>query len=206
MLEVDRNESQIKLQNVLRRTDDLIVRAPVDGQLGSLGLTLGQQVAGGSKIGEIKVMSEYKIRTSLSEYYVERIHAGLPANIIQKQDTFGLRIARVVPEVKDRKFETDLRFLSDVPDNIRLGKSYRVKIELGQPEQAIIIPRGDFYQKTGGRWIYRMDKDGIARRVEIKIGRQNPEQYEVLEGLQPGDQVIISGYDRFGEVEELVID
>lgn len=206
MLEVDRNESQIKLQNVLRRTDDLIVRAPVDGQLGSLGLTLGQQVAGGSKIGEIKVMSEYKIRTSLSEYYVERIHAGLPANIIQKQDTFGLRIARVVPEVKDRKFETDLRFLGDVPDNIRLGKSYRVKIELGQPEQAIIIPRGDFYQKTGGRWIYRMDKDGIARRVEIKIGRQNPEQYEVLEGLQPGDQVIISGYDRFGEVEELVID
>ena len=206
MLEVDRNESQIKLQNVLRRTDDLIVRAPVDGQLGSLGLTLGQQVAGGSKIGEIKVMSEYKIRTSLSEYYVERIHAGLPANIIQKQDTFGLRIARVVPEVKDRKFETDLRFLSDVPDNIRLGKSYRVKIELGQPEQAIIIPRGDFYQKTGGRWIYRMDKDGIARRVEIKIGRQNPEQYEVLDGLQPGDQVIISGYDRFGEVEELVID
>ena len=206
MLEVDRNESQIKLQNVLRRTDDLIVRAPVDGQLGSLGLTLGQQVAGGSKIGEIKVMSEYKIRTSLSEYYVERIHAGLPANIIQKQDTFGLRIARVVPEVKDRKFETDLRFISDVPDNIRLGKSYRVKIELGQPEQAIIIPRGDFYQKTGGRWIYRMDKDGIARRVEIKIGRQNPEQYEVLDGLQPGDQVIISGYDRFGEVEELVID
>ena len=206
MLEVDRNESQIKLQNVLRRTDDLIVRAPVDGQLGSLGLTLGQQVAGGSKIGEIKVMSEYKIRTSLSEYYVERIHAGLPANIIQKQDTFGLRIARVVPEVKDRKFETDLRFLGDVPDNIRLGKSYRVKIELGQPEQAIIIPRGDFYQKTGGRWIYRMDKDGIARRVEIKIGRQNPEQYEVLDGLQPGDQVIISGYDRFGEVEELVID
>ena len=206
MLEVDRNESQIKLQNVLRRTDDLIVRAPVDGQLGSLGLTLGQQVAGGSKIGEIKVMSEYKIRTSLSEYYVERIHAGLPANIIQKQDTFGLRIARVVPEVKDRKFETDLRFLSDVPDNIRLGKSYRVKIELGQPEQEIIIPRGDFYQKTGGRWIYRMDKDGIARRVEIKIGRQNPEQYEVLDGLQPGDQVIISGYDRFGEVEELVID
>lgn len=205
MLEVDRNESQIKLQNVLRRTDDLIVRAPVDGQLGSLGLTLGQQVAVG-KIGEIKVMSEYKIRTSLSEYYVERIHAGLPANIIQKQDTFGLRIARVVPEVKDRKFETDLRFLSDVPDNIRLGKSYRVKIELGQPEQAIIIPRGDFYQKTGGRWIYRMDMDGIARRVEIKIGRQNPEQYEVLEGLQPGDQVIISGYDRFGEVEELVID
>ena len=206
MIAADRNDAQLKLENTLRRTDDLIVRAPTDGQLGSLNLTLGQQVASGSKIGEIKVMSEYKIRTSLSEYYVERIHSGLPANIVQKQDTFPLRISRVVPEVKERKFEVDLTFTSATPDNIRLGKSYRVKVELGQPEPAVIIPRGDFFQKTGGKWIFRLDPETrIARRVEIKIGRQNPDQYEVTDGLQPGDQVIVSGYDRFGDVEEIEI-
>jgi multidrug efflux pump subunit AcrA (membrane-fusion protein) len=118
-----------------------------------------------------------------------------------------LRISRVIPEVKDRKFDTDLLFTSSIPENIRLGKSYRVKIELGQPEPAIIIPRGDFYQKTGGKWIYRMvEGSNVARRVDIKIGRQNPEQYEVIDGLNPGDQVIVSGYDRLGDVEEVVVD
>ena len=205
MIVADRNTAELKWQTVQQRTNDLFVVAPTSGQLGNLNLTLGQQVSGGSKIGEIKVMSEYKIRTSLSEYYVERIHAGLPANIIQKQDTFTLQISRVMPEVRDRKFDTDLTFTSTTPDNIRLGKSYRVRIELGQPEQAVIIPRGDFYQKTGGRWIYCIDNDGIARRKEIKIGRQNPEQYEVIDGLQPEDKVIISGYEQLGDFEEIVI-
>ena len=205
MIVADRNTAELKWQTVQQRTNDLFVVAPTSGQLGNLNLTLGQQVSGGSKIGEIKVMSEYKIRTSLSEYYVERIHAGLPANIIQKQDTFTLQISRVMPEVRDRKFDTDLTFTSTTPDNIRLGKSYRVRIELGQPEQAVIIPRGDFYQKTGGRWIYCIDKDGIARRKEIKIGRQNPEQYEVIDGLQPEDKVIISGYEQLGDFEEIII-
>ena len=205
MIVADRNTAALKWQNTLQRTNDLIVCAPTDGQLGNLNLTLGQQVGSGSKIGEIKVMSEYKIRTSLSEYYVERISVGLPATITQKKDTFDLQISRVVPEVRDRKFDTDLTFTSTTPDNIRLGKSYRVRVELGQPEPAVIIPRGDFYQKTGGKWIYRLDADGIARRVEIKIGRQNPEQYEVLEGLQPGDRILVSGYDRLGDVEEISI-
>jgi multidrug efflux pump subunit AcrA (membrane-fusion protein) len=177
----------------------------MDGQLGHINLTIGQSVGSNAMIGELKIMNEYKVHTQLSEYYVERISAGLPATIIQKQDTFPLRISRVVPEVKDRKFDTDLLFTGTLPENIRLGKSYRVKIELGQPEPAIIIPRGDFYQKTGGRWIYRIDDDGIARRVEIKIGRQNPEQYEVIDGLEPGQEVIVSGYDRLGDVEEIVI-
>ena len=150
-------------------------------------------------------MSEFKIRTSLSEYYVERISVGLPATITQKKDTYDLKISRVVPEVRDRKFDTDLTFTGATPDNIRLGKSYRVRVELGQPEPAVIIPRGDFYQKTGGKWIYRLDTDGIARRVEIKLGRQNPEQYEVIGGLNPGDRVIVSGYERLGDVEEVKI-
>ena len=205
MIVADRNTAELKWQTVQQRTNDLIVRAPTDGQLGNLNLTLGQQVGGGSKIGEIKVMSQYKIRTSLSEYYVERISVGLPATITQKKDTFDLQISRVVPEVRDRKFDTDLTFTNATPDNIRLGKSYRVRVELGQPEPAVIIPRGDFYQKTGGKWIYRLDADGIARRVEIKIGRQNPEQYEVLDGLQPGDRILVSGYDRLGDIEEVVV-
>ena len=205
MIVADRNTAALKWQNTLQRTNDLIVCAPTDGQLGNLNLTLGQQISGGSKIGEIKVMSEYKIRTSLSEYYVERISVGLPATITQKKDTFDLKISRVVPEVRDRKFDTDLTFTGATPDNIRLGKSYRVRVELGQPEPAVIIPRGDFYQKTGGKWIYRLDADGIARRVEIKLGRQNPEQYEVIGGLNPGDRVIVSGYERLGDVEEIKI-
>lgn len=205
MIVADRNTAEFKWQTAQQRTNDLVVVAPTDGQLGNLNLTLGQQVSGGSKIGEIKVMREYKIRTSLSEYYVERIAVGLPATITQKKDTFNLRISRVVPEVRDRKFDTDLTFTAATPDNIRLGKSYRVRVELGQPEPAVVIPRGDFYQKTGGRWIYRIDADGIARRREIKIGRQNPEQYEIIEGLQPGDQVITSGYEHLGDFDEVKI-
>ena len=207
MIVSDRQAAARKLEKAQERIDGLIVRAPQDGQLGHINLTIGQSVGGGAMIGELKIMNQYKVHTQLSEYYVERISAGLPATIIQKQDTFPLRISRVIPEVKDRKFDTDLLFTSAIPENIRLGKSYRVKIELGQPEPAIIIPRGDFYQKTGGKWIYRMvEGSNVARRVDIKIGRQNPEQYEVIDGLNPGDQVIVSGYDRLGDVEEVVVD
>jgi multidrug efflux pump subunit AcrA (membrane-fusion protein) len=109
--------------------------------------------------------------------------------------------------VKDRKFDADLLFNDVTPENIRLGKSYRVRIELGQPEEAVVIPRGDFYQKTSGRWIFRIDEgSNVARRVEVEIGRQNPEQFEVLKGLSPGDRVIVSGYDRLGDVEEVIVE
>ncbi|MDE6548380.1 MAG: efflux transporter periplasmic adaptor subunit, partial [Muribaculaceae bacterium] len=119
---------------------------------------------------------------------------------------YPLRISKVVPEVKDRNFTCDLLFTSDKPSNIRLGKSYRVQIELASPETALVIPRGDFYQVTSGHWIYRLSPDGkTARKTEIEIGRQNPQQYEIISGLQSGDMVLLSGYDKFGEIEELVI-
>lgn len=207
MIVADREAAQRRLQNVRRRTEGLVVRAPCDGQLGHINLIIGQQVSAGSKIGELKIMDQYKVSTQLSEYYVERIHAGLPATIVQKQDTFPLRISRVVPEVKERKFAVDLLFNGATPDNIRLGKSYRVKVELGQPEPAVVIPRGDFYQKSSGEWIFLLDGEtGIARRVPIEVGRQNPEQFEVLKGLKPGDRVITSGYDRIGDAEEVIIE
>ncbi len=207
MIVADREAAQRRLQNAQRRTEGLVVRAPCDGQLGHINLIIGQQVSAGSKIGELKIMDQYKVSTQLSEYYVERIHAGLPATIVQKQDTFPLRISRVVPEVKERKFAVDLLFNGATPDNIRLGKSYRVKVELGQPEPAVVIPRGDFYQKSSGEWIFLIDGEtGIARRVPIEVGRQNPEQFEVLKGLKPGDRVITSGYDRIGDAEEVIIE
>lgn len=196
-------------QQLVRATDriqQLVVRAPVSGQLSYVSVTPGQQVGTGSSIGQIKVLSQYKVHTSLSEYYIDRITTGLPANVQYQEQKFPLQITRVVPEVKDRSFDVDLVFTGAKPGNIRLGKSYRVQIELGRPEKAIIIPRGDFYQATSGRWIYRLSPDGrTARKVDIEIGRQNPQQYEILSGLEPGDQVIVSGYDKLGDVEELVI-
>ena len=207
MIVADREAAHRKLLASQQRTSGLVVRAPCDGQLGHLNLVIGQQVSAGSKVGDLKIMNEYKVSTQLSEYYVERIFAGLPAAIVQKEDTFGLRISRVVPEVKERKFAVDLLFNDSIPQNIRLGKSYRVKVELGQPEQAVVIPRGDFYQKNSGEWIFRIDEGtNIARRVPIEIGRQNPEQFEVISGLKPGDRVIVSGYDRIGNAEEVIIE
>lgn len=206
MVRANRDASSRKLTRVTERTSNLIVRAPVAGQLSFLNVTLGQQVAAGSSIGEIKVMSEYKIRVSLPEYYIDRIITGLPANIQYQDKKYPLRISKVVPEVKDRNFTCDLLFTSDRPSNIRLGKSYRVQIELAKPEKALVIPRGDFYQTTSGNWIYRLSPDGkTARKTEIEIGRQNPQQYEIISGLQPGDRVLVSGYEKFGDVEELVI-
>lgn len=206
MIVADREAARRRLLATQGRTDRLVVRSPADGQLGQLNLVIGQQVAANSKIGELNITNSYKVHSLLNEFYVERIHAGLPATIVQKGDTFPLRISRVVPEVKERRFDIDLQFTGTAPDNIRLGKNYRVMIELGQPEPAIVIPDGDFYTENGGRWVYRFDKDtNTARRVKIKLGRRNPEHFEVLHGLNAGDSVITSGYKHIGNVEEVKI-
>ena len=207
MLVANREAEDKKLSRANNRTNGLVVRAPISGQLSYLAVTPGQQVSMGMSIGQIKDLSQYKVHTSLNEYYIDRITAGLPAKISYQDKTFPLSISRVVPEVKERSFDVDLVFSGQKPSNIRLGKSYRVQIELGKPERAIIIPRGDFYQHTGGKWIYRLSSDGKkATKVEIEIGRQNPQHYEIVDGLNEGDRVIVSGYDKFGDVEELVIE
>ena len=207
MVVANREAEDKKLSRANNRTNGLVVRAPISGQLSYLAVTPGQQVSMGMSIGQIKDLSQYKVHTSLNEYYIDRITTGLPAKISYQDKTFPLSISRVVPEVKERSFDVDLVFSGQKPSNIRLGKSYRVQIELGKPERAIIIPRGDFYQHTGGRWIYRLSSDGKkATKVEIEIGRQNPQHYEIVSGLNEGDRVIVSGYDKFGDVEELVIE
>lgn len=202
----DRERERKKYERSCQRLNDLVVCAPISGQLSFVSVTPGQQVQSGASIAEIKVLDQFKVHTSLSEYYIDRITTGLPATILYQGKRYPLKITKVVPEVKDRMFDVDLVFTADMPDNVRVGKSFRVQIELGQPEDALVIPRGNFYQATGGQWIYKLNKDKTrAVRVPITIGRQNPQQYEVTDGLQPGDWVITTGYDNFGDAEELVL-
>lgn len=205
LLQNDRDREEKKLIRSRQRIEDLVVRSPIDGQLSFVKVTPGQQVAAGENIAEVKVMDQFKIHTSLSEYYIDRVTTGLPAAITYQGKRYPLKISKVIPEVKDRLFEVDLVFTGEMPENVRLGKSFRVQIELGQPEQALVVPRGNFYQQTGGQWIYKVNADKTrAVKVPVTIGRQNPRQYEITEGLQSGDLVIVSGYDTFGEAEELV--
>lgn len=206
LLDNELESSRNRYQRTLQRQSDLVVTAPVSGQLSFVNVTIGQRIGAGEAIADIKVLDSYKIQVSLSEYYIDRITTGLPASVTYQGKEYPLRISRVVPEVKDRTFTAELTFTADMPDNARVGKSYRIQIELGKPEKAIVIPRGDFYNVTGGRWIYRLNESGDkAVRVPITIGRQNPQQYEVLEGLQPGDRILISGYEKFGDAEQVML-
>lgn len=206
LLDNELESSRNRYQRTLQRQSDLVVTAPVSGQLSFVNATIGQRIGAGEAIADIKVLDSYKIQVSLSEYYIDRITTGLPASVTYQGKEYPLRISRVVPEVKDRTFTAELTFTADMPDNARVGKSYRIQIELGKPEKAVVIPRGDFYKVTGGRWIYRLNESGDkAVRVPITIGRQNPQQYEVLEGLQPGDRILISGYEKFGDAEQVML-
>ena len=206
LLRNERERGQKKFLRSMDRLEGLVVRAPIDGQLSYVNATPGQQVASNANIAEIKVLDQFKIHTQLSEYYIDRITTGLPATVNYQGKRYPLKITKVVPEVKDRMFDVDLVFTGEMPENVRVGKSFRVQIELGQPEDALIMPRGNFYQATGGQWIYKVNasKDK-AVRIPLTIGRQNPQQYEVTEGLQAGDLVIVTGYDTFGEAEELIL-
>ena len=204
LLRNEMERGQKKYLRSMERLEGLVVRAPINGQLSYVKATPGQQVGSNSNIAEIKVLDQFKIHTQLSEYYIDRITTGLPATVNYQGKKYPLKITKVVPEVKDRMFDVDLVFTGEMPENVRVGKSFRVQIELGQPEDALVMPRGNFYQATGGQWIYKVNGDK-AIRVPLTIGRQNPQQYEVTEGLQGGDLVIVTGYDNFGEAEELIL-
>ena len=206
LLEGDLERVRTRRDRALARKENLIVRAPMSGQLSYLAVSVGEQVQPGSNLGEIKALNNFKIYAAINEYYVDRISSGLPGNISTQGDVFPLRVSRVVPEIKNRNFDVDLIFTGNRPESLRMGKSYRVQIELGQPEQAVIIPAGDFYGTTNGKWIYKVTDDGNrAIKTNIVIGRKNPAQYEVVSGLKSGDRVIISGYEFFDNKEEVIL-
>lgn len=188
------------------RLDNLVVRAPMAGQLSFISVIPGERVGAGNNIGELKVVEDIKLTTKISEYYIERITLGLPATITYQNEKYPLKIIRINPEIKERQFGVDLVFTDKVPDNIRIGKSYRLQIELGQPEDALVVSKGNFYQTTGGQWVFKLNSaETRAVRTNIIIGRQNPRQYEVMEGLSSGDKIIISGYENFGDAQELIL-
>lgn len=198
---------RLHMMMIRKRKDNLLVKAPINGELGLLDVVLGQSVAEGSKIGQINNLSSYKIEAQFDEHYIDRITTGLEADFERQNENFRAVIRKVYPEVRDGKFKADFKFSGEQPDNIRSGQTYYMNLQLGQPEKAILIPRGSFYQNTGGQWIYVISKNGKeAYKREIRIGRQNPQYYEVIDGLKPGDKVITSSYDNFGNNERLVLD
>ena len=195
------------IQLIHQRKENLNVRSQIDGELGLLDVVLGQNISPGQMIGQINDLSDYKIEAMIDEHYIDRVRPGLSATFERQGATFALTVRKVYPEVREGKFRTDFVFTGERPDNIRSGQTYYINLELGQPTESVIIPKGTFFQSTGGSWIFVLDADGKrAYRRQIKIGRQNPQYYEVLEGLEPGERVIVSNYESYKDNEVLVLE
>ena len=210
---VQMDQMEDNLQNMRRnvvlvrqRKDKLEVRSAIDGELGLLDVELGQSIQPGQKIGQLNDLSDYKVEARIDEHYIDRVRQGLTATFTRGNKQYQLQVRKVYPEVREGKFRCDFIFKGAHPENIRTGQTYYIDLELGQPEQAVLIPRGTFFQTTGGQWIFVLSADGSkAYRRNIRIGRQNPQYYEVLEGLEPGERVVTSGYEAFKDNEVLVI-
>ena len=210
---VQMDQMEDNLQNMRRnvvlvrqRKDKLCVRSAIDGELGLLDVELGQSIQPGQKIGQLNDLSDYKVQAQIDEHYIDRVRQGLTATFTRGDKQYQLQVRKVYPEVREGKFRCDFIFRGERPENIRTGQTYYIDLELGQPEQAVLIPRGTFFQTTGGQWIFVLSADGSkAYRRQIRIGRQNPQHYEVLEGLEPGERVVTSGYEAFKDNEVLII-
>lgn len=203
-------ESYDHMQNALslmqRKVGDLIVRAPVDGQLTSLDAEIGQSKNKGERLGQIDVLSGYKVRVDIDEHYISRIFTGLMGEFSFSNKTYPLRIKKVFTQVTNGRFQVDMEFTGDVPDGIRRGQTLQIRLALSDETQALLLPKGGFFQQTGGNWIFKVNESGTtAYRTDIRVGRQNPDYYEVLEGLKPGDKVVTSSYENYGAMEELVL-
>ncbi len=191
---------------IRQRVEGLDVKAPVDGQLGLLDVEIGQYVNGGGRLGQISVLSDYKVEALIDEHYIDRVRQGLDATFERQDRNFELQVRKVYPEVRDKQFKTDFVFVGERPDNIRSGQTYYISLQLGSSIEAVLIPRGQFYQATGGKWIFVVSADGSnAERRPITIGRQNPQYYEVTEGLEPGEKVITSSYESYGDAQRLTL-
>lgn len=189
---------------VRERKSKLDVRSTIDGELGLLDVELGQSVSSGQTIGQVNDLSDFKIEARIDEHYIDRVRVGLSATFEREGKTYALTVRKVYPEVREGKFRTDLVFVGTRPSNMRAGQTFYLNLELGSPIQAVLIPKGTFFQTTGGNWIFVLDKSGsTAYRRNVSIGRQNPQYYEIEDGLEPGERVIISGYEAFKDNDVL---
>jgi len=205
-LDADLNRMQKTLGMVYQRLDHLNVRAPADGQLGFLDAEIGQSIQQGERIGQINVLTDYKIEATIDEHYIDRVVRDLTAVLDRNGEEYPLRLRKVYPEVRNGKFKVDLVFTDSRPLTIRTGQSYNIKLQLGESSDALLLPKGSFFQSTGGQWIFVVGTDDEeALKRNIRIGKQNSRYYEVLEGLQDGEKVITSNYDSFGEAEKIVL-
>ncbi|MGN6532663.1 MAG: efflux RND transporter periplasmic adaptor subunit [Ginsengibacter sp.] len=212
------NEQQIKQSrqafegsqnalNVMRqKVGDLIVRAPIDGQLTSLDAEIGQSKNKGERLGQIDVLSGYKVRVDIDEHYISRVYTGLKGTFNFNDTTYTLEIKKVYTQVANGRFQVDMEFIGNVPKGIRRGQSLQILLALSDARTAVLLPKGGFYQQTGGNWIFKLNENGSAAyRVNIQLGNQNPDYYEVLDGLKPGDKVVTSSYENYGDMQELVL-
>ena len=198
------NNMRRNLELVRQRVENLNVRATVDGQLGLLVPEIGQSISRGANMGQINVLTSFKVTAQIDEHYIDRVRTQLTATLDRQGSEFNLVVKRVYPEVRNGTFEIDMVFQDTMPDNIRTGQTYYISLQLGQPKESVLVPIGGFFQETGGQWIFVLDpSETFATKRSISIGRKNPKYYEVLEGLNPGEKVIISGYESFGKNEKL---
>ena len=189
-----------------KKVGDLIVRAPVDGQLTSLDAEIGENKNKGQRLGQIDVTSGFKVRVDIDEHYISRIFIGLMANCDVAGKTYQLKIKKVYTQVTNGRFQVDMEFIEKIPEGIRRGQTLQIRLALSDETQAVLIPKGGFYQQTGGNWIFKVSENGtVAYKVDIQLGRQNPDYYEVLGGLKPGDKVVTSSYENYGTMQELIL-
>jgi HlyD family secretion protein len=197
---------ELNLRLVRQRKDNLNVKAPVDGQLTILDAEPGQNVPKGGRIGKINVLTSFKVVAKIDEHYIDKVRTGLTAILERNGKNYKLKVRKVLPDVRNGRFTIEMVFNGDRPVNMRTGQTYYVRLQLGNPKKALLLPRGSFFQKTGGQWIFVVSEDGkSAEKRNIKIGRQNPKYYEVLEGLKPGDKVVTSDYSSFGNNDRLIL-
>ena len=205
-LDTDLARMQKTLSMVYERLDHLNVRAPADGQLGFLDAEIGQNISQGQRIGQINVLTDFKIEADIDEHYIDRVKRDLSATLERNGNEFKLRLRKVYPEVRNGRFRVDLVFVDEKPETIRAGQSYSIRLQLGESNNALLLPKGGFFQSTGGQWVFVVNPDGNeAIKRNVRLGKQNSRYYEVLEGLQPGEQVITSNYDSFGDAERIVL-
>lgn len=204
-MENNLHNMDINLKLVHKRQEDLNVMAPTDGQLSALDAEIGQSIPKGGRIGFIHILTSYKVVAEIDEHYIDKVKIGLTATLERQGQEFQLKIRKVLPEVREGRFSVEMTFTKEMPDNMRTGQTYYTRLQLGSPLEAMLLPKGSFFQTTGGQWIYVLTADGkSAEKRAIKIGRQNPKYYELLEGINPGEKVIASGYDSFGDNDRII--